>query len=684
MFQCHIRFADLEPVMTFWKKPRMKTRLAALCGSAAGATLFSPLTVWGSINSVGPGQPFPSMAGVIAFGVVLGCTLAAGIAFGHQESEPTATARENLDEAATARPLNSTEPPAHQDVYEPANLLQTLLENSPDQIYFKDRQSRFVCYSRSFRKLLRLEDASSLKGKTDFDIFSEEHARRAFNDEQEIIRTGQPLIAKLERETHTDGRVTWALTTKLPWPDQSGNIVGTFGISKNVTSIEETKRKLAYERELFQALVENLPDAIYFKDLDSRFVKLSRSKVERARQQLLQRHRQEHGRGHTEQLAPHLASTEQCAAWLIGKSDFDLCTPAHAQLAFNEEQQIIRTGQPLVGKVERLEQDGGTPAWFLTTKMPWHDREGRIIGTFGVTRNITALKEAEAQLEETSKRLAHTSRLAGMAEVASDVLHNVGNVLNSVNISCSVVMDRVQSSDLDNLARIPALLREHAGQLDQFLTTDPRGKQIPDYLTAVADEFAGQRQFLLAELEQLRQHIDHIKQVVATQQNYAKVSGVCEVVAVDKLVADALQINASALDRHSVTLREEYEPVPPILVDKHKVLQILVNLINNAKYAVTDGPHPEKLLTLRVAPEGRDQIRIEVEDNGIGIPAENLTRIFGHGFTTRRDGHGFGLHSGALAARELGGSLSAASAGAGHGATFTLRLPVKPPTRASA
>ena len=798
-----------------------KIRLAVvLCATAVVARMIvSP-----ALAEVLPSEPSSKVtreaalpAGVIALALVLGCALAGAAVVGKQHSQSREAPGENLDQKTVAQSFGTSDHVAPSGHYEPTNLLQSLLDHSPDLIYFKDCASRFVAYSRSFRELLRLDPSSDLKGKTDFDFFSAEHARRAFEDEQQIIHTGRPVIGKLEKETHTDGRVTWALTSKLPWRDANGQIIGTFGISKNVsdfketelklayeqglfqalldnipdaiyfkdlksrfvrashstaaktlsrtgagpqsadslkgltdfdlfgkehaqqafadeqdiirtgepivgkleredyvngsttwclstklpwldkegavvgtfgiskdiTELKEAEQKLAYERELFRALVETLPDAIYFKDRESRFVKLSRSKVERARQLLLKRHREVHGVGHTEQLAPHLTDPEKCAAYLIGKTDFDLCSEAHARAAFNEEQQILQTGKPLVGKIERMVRENGRPAWFLTTKMPWRDQDGNIIGTFGVTRDITALKEAEAQLEETSKRLAHTSRLAGMAEVATDVLHNVGNVLNSVNVSCSVVMDRVQASSLDNLARIPALLREQAGRLDEFLNTDPRGKQIPDYLATVAVDFAAERQFLLTELAQLRQHIDHIKQVVAMQQNYAKVSGVSELVAVEQLVADALQINASALDRHSVTLRKECEPVPDIVVDKHKVLQILVNLINNAKYAVSHDAPADKYIILRVAPDGKDYVLIQVKDNGIGIPPENLTRIFGHGFTTRQHGHGFGLHSGARAARELGGVLSAHSDGPGHGATFTLRLPLKPPTSPS-
>jgi PAS domain S-box-containing protein len=614
--------------------------------------------------------------------------LPAGVVVASDQIDPAAVLREpevNRDEQAQASFSSASADPDNSEVaYSPADLLEVLLANSPDPIYFKDCRSRFVCYSQAFSDVYRLAETDALKGKSDFDLFTEEHARQAYEDEQHIVRTGEPMVGKLERETHNDGRVTWALTTKMPWRDRKGNIIGTFGISKDVTQLKATEQTLAHERELFQALVENLPDAIYFKDRESRFVKLSRSKVERARKNLIERHRAARGTDPAAPLASHLADPDACAQHLVGKTDFDLMDAAVAQNAFQQEQEIIRTGQPMIGRMEKVADEEGKPAWRLTTKMPWRDAAGNIVGTFGVTRDITALKEAEARLEEIHKRLAHTSRLAGMAEVATDILHNVGNVLNSVNVSCSMVTERLQESPAANLARIPQMLREHAGQLDDFLTKDPKGAKIPDYLAVLAQTIESQRTFALQEMEQLRQHVDHIKQVVAMQQNYAKVAGVEEQVGVTDLIEDALRLNSSALERHRVVIRRDIEPVPPLIVDKHKVLQILVNLISNAKYAVSAVARPDKLMTVRVRPKGPDRIVIQVVDQGTGIAPENLTRIFAHGFTTRPDGHGFGLHSGAIAATELGGALTAESAGLGHGATFTLELPLRKPPGAGA
>jgi signal transduction histidine kinase len=265
-----------------------------------------------------------------------------------------------------------------------------------------------------------------------------------------------------------------------------------------------------------------------------------------------------------------------------------------------------------------------------------------------------------------------------MAEVATSVLHNVGNVLNSVNISASVVADKLKESKAANIARVADLMREHAADLGEFMTQDPRGRQLPEYIAQLAGYLSSEQTALLNEMESLRKHIEHIKDIVAMQQNYAKVSGVTETVKVADLVEDALSMNAGALVRHDVQLIREYNPqVPEITVEKHKVLQILVNLIRNAKYACDDSKKKEKHLTVRVS-NGDDRVRIAIIDNGVGIPAENITRIFNHGFTTRQSGHGFGLHSGALAAKEMGGALLVYSDGPDKGATFTLELPLKP------
>ena len=292
---------------------------------------------------------------------------------------------------------------------------------------------------------------------------------------------------------------------------------------------------------------------------------------------------------------------------------------------------------------------------------------------------IAERKRMQSEVERTHQELLIASRQAGMAEVATSVLHNVGNVLNSVNVSTSLVADRIKKSKATNLARAAEMIDAHAADLANFFTTDPKGRQLPQYFRGLAQHLDREQAAILVELESLRKNVEHIKGIVVMQQNYAKVFGSAESVKPAELVEDALRMHSGALVRHEVRVIREYEQnLPDITVDKHKVLQILVNLISNAKKACDDSPKPEKLLTVHIA-HGEGRVRISVIDNGVGIPAENLTRIFNHGFTTRKDGHGFGLHSGALAAKEMGGALIAQSEGWSKGAKFTIELPVATP-----
>jgi len=261
-----------------------------------------------------------------------------------------------------------------------------------------------------------------------------------------------------------------------------------------------------------------------------------------------------------------------------------------------------------------------------------------------------------------------------MAEVATSVLHNVGNVLNSVNVSATLIAEKVTKSRGISMRKVVTLFQEHEHDLGMFLTQDPKGRQIPSFLATLTDHLDGERADLAAEILHLQKNVGHIKEIVARQQSYAKVSGVTESVRVADLVEDALNMNISTLHQPDVRIIREFAEVPGITVEKHKVLQILINLMRNARYACDDRGGTDKQMTVRIA-NGEGRIRISVADNGVGISLENLTRIFSHGFTTRKQGHGFGLHNSVLTARELGGDLKVHSEGPGQGAEFILELP---------
>jgi signal transduction histidine kinase len=295
-----------------------------------------------------------------------------------------------------------------------------------------------------------------------------------------------------------------------------------------------------------------------------------------------------------------------------------------------------------------------------------------------IARNITERKSGEAKLEHMHKQLSDASRNAGMAEIANNVLHNIGNVLNSVNVSAGLISCKLRASKAEGLAKAVQLMNRHATDLGDFLTHDEKGKALPRYLNRLVAALAAEKQGIAEELEALIKSIEHIKDIVATQQSYSGATSLLEPVQIKDLVEDALRINATYMARHQISVTKEFSDVPLLLLDKHLVLQILVNLIGNAKRAMDGVPDRLHRITLNIQLTGLgdgSRLRIRVEDNGEGITPENLARLFSHGFTTRKNGHGFGLHSCALAAQEMAGTITAHSDGPGKGAAFMLELP---------
>ncbi|ALQ03654.1 HAMP domain-containing histidine kinase [Pseudomonas brassicacearum] len=287
------------------------------------------------------------------------------------------------------------------------------------------------------------------------------------------------------------------------------------------------------------------------------------------------------------------------------------------------------------------------------------------------------VQERTRELMEAERELVDAARMAGMAEIATNVLHNVGNVLNSVNISAELVTRKLRNSKTLGLTKAVKMMNEHAEDLGQFITHDEKGRLLPRYFNELVDSIAAEQAVLIDELAQLTKSIDHIKEIVTTQQTYAGAARLIEPLNVSDLFEDALRMNSGALSRHHVTVIKEYQEVPAIMGDKHRLLLILINLISNAKFAMSHiSEHPREItLGIRILDE--TTLSLSVKDRGEGISPENLARIFNHGFTTRKDGHGFGLHSCALAAVEMNGRLYVHSDGPGQGALFTLEVPLE-------
>jgi C4-dicarboxylate-specific signal transduction histidine kinase len=303
------------------------------------------------------------------------------------------------------------------------------------------------------------------------------------------------------------------------------------------------------------------------------------------------------------------------------------------------------------------------------------DEHGGPRAYMAICTDISERKRIEAEVAEINRRLIEASRQAGMADVAAGILHDVGNVLNSVNVSAHLMAERARHSKQANFAKAVALLDKQAADLGRFLATDPQGVRLPGYLRLLSEHLAHEQETNLAELATLCRHIEFINDILAKQRSFAHGSVVIETLGVPDLVADALRMTEASLQKHGIVVRTEFEAPPAVSADKYKVLQILVNLLRNAEQACNDSGRPDKTLLIHAGEGAGGTVKIAITDNGAGISPENLTRIFSHGFITRATGPGFGLHDSANAAREMGGKLIAQSAGPGTGATFILELP---------
>jgi signal transduction histidine kinase len=289
------------------------------------------------------------------------------------------------------------------------------------------------------------------------------------------------------------------------------------------------------------------------------------------------------------------------------------------------------------------------------------------------------------KLARSRAEVVRTARLAGMSEIATGVLHNVGNVLNSVNVSANLIRTKLERFPIQDLSRLSAILREHEGDLPGFVERDRRGKHLVPLVSELSAALEAESEGLRSEVHTLEVGIGHIADLVRSQQTFAGARGALEYASLEREIDSALRMCEQALGRfEDIEVVREFDEVPSLKVDKHRLLEILVNLIQNARQALEHVEGRARRLTLRIRRRGPTHVRIEVEDNGVGIPAENLTRIFHHGFTTKPGGHGFGLHVSANAATEMNARLSVESAGPGRGATFHVDLPLEAPVMVAA
>lgn len=273
-----------------------------------------------------------------------------------------------------------------------------------------------------------------------------------------------------------------------------------------------------------------------------------------------------------------------------------------------------------------------------------------------------------------SQNLAH-ARQVGKADVTMHVLHNVGNFLNSVTVAASLISEKIKKSEISELLTIKEVLDGHKQNLPDFLITDERGRAIPAFVCALADYWQKEQSSILMHLDVLNEKIQHINDIVGTQQSWGQHSSLIERIDLAEVIDSALAIQEEIIDSKRISVQRNYIPLNPVFIDKVKLLHILVNLIINAQESFHDSEQQHKLITINIV-HSDNHLIVQVIDNGMGIAREHVTKIFSQGFTTKKNGHGLGLHGSALAARECGGRLTVESDGFGKGACFNLILPL--------
>jgi len=655
---------------------------------------------------------------------------------------------------------------------EASGLLDAMLENTLDWIYFKDRESRFVRFSKCFLQRAGFTDPAMLRGQTDADIYTIEHAGPARADEEEIIRTGRPLVGKLEKETYPDGHITWAVTTKMPWRDGSGAIVGTFGISTDVTAKKEAEDKLIYERDQLRALLDAVPDAIYFKNKQSRFVLASRSKVQNTLERVPDLRARRTARG----LPSDVSETEL----LTGLTDFDTFRDDDAQRAYEDEQRIVRTGEPLLGQLARQTYRDGTACWWLTSKMPWRDHKGNIIGTFGISKDLTDLKRAEEALRESQAlyyslveqmpagifrkdtagrfvfvnpwycQLKHTpaDRIIGRTAVEiftqerpnADALWQM-DLAAQGNLHHERIMQTGRPIEVEEIYTAPDGRTRHLHAVRSAVfgpdknivgtqgilfdvtelklaeaelrkakaAAEEANRAKSEFLANMSHEIRTPMNGVMAMVDLLLQTELSFRQREFTEIAHASTEALLTVINdildFSKIEAGKLKIEpvsfnlsrtveagaailAPRADAKGLDLVVRYAPGTPrrFVGDPIRIRQVLLNLAGNA-VKFTDKGHVIIEVDCLPPIDDRAQVRLQVQDTGIGIGPDMRDRLFQKfeqadaGTTRRFGGTGLGLAISRQLVELMGGEITVSSVpGAGSNFCVTLPLPLAPET----
>lgn len=494
------------------------------------------------------------------------------------------------------------------------DLLQTLLENIPDRIYFKDTESRFTLINRALTRLFKLKAPEEAYGKTDADFYGMEHAEAALSDEQRVMHTGVAMLGKIEKEELHDGRRSWSLTSKLPLRNGGGRIIGTCGISREITTLKNMEEQLAIERRLLRAVIDNVPDLIYLKDASG---------------------------GYLLDNAAHLrwigcSEPEE----IIGKTVYDFYPAEMARRFQADDDEVFRHGKALLNREEKVVDCFGAERWVLTTKVPWRDEERRIVGLVCIGRDIT-----EQKLAEESLRTAY----ADLARSREEVLAGLNKLQAAHTELREVQLQLVEAEKMKSVGRLAAGV---AHEVKNPLAVIKMGI---DFLTSQSftDDTVP---IILAEMEESVKRADAVIRGLLDFSAPKKL----EVSAVDlnQIIDSALKMVRGEMKGECEVIRELQPSLPALSLDAGKIAQVLVNIFTNALHAMNGvgtlavRTYSRQLTGVgsnigsRISESfrvGRTLVVIEIDDTGSGVPEDKLSKVFDPFFTTKPTGAGTGL-----------------------------------------
>ncbi|MGI9470734.1 MAG: PAS domain-containing protein, partial [Rubripirellula sp.] len=476
-------------------------------------------------------------------------------------------------------------------------LLATLLETVPDSVYFKDSDSRFIRLSRSCARKFGLDDPREAIGKSDADFFSLEHSRKALSDERKIMESGEPILAEIEHETYEDKTEGWCSTTKVPLKDKKGKVIGTFGISRDVTEQKKAEQELGRERDLLKTIIDNVPDLIYVKDRAGRFVTANAALLN-----LLK-----------------LVSTDD----LIGKTDYDFSPPELACNYVADDQIVMRNCEPLLDREESHRSDAGEPICLLTTKVPLEDEEGVVNGVVGIGHDITERKKADQEI-------LHAKEIADKANRAkSDFLANMSHEIRTPMNAIIGMTDLVLDTQLDATQRTFLSMVQESGEA----------------LLSVINDILDFSKIEAGKLDIERRVFD-----------------------IRESLGDTMKTLGLKAHLKSLELAFRVDPHVPryVVGDVGRLRQVLVNLVGNSIKFTDRG---EVVVEVTDLPATQDEVLLEisVRDTGIGIPEEKCKTIFNEfeqadTSTTRRfGGTGLGLAIASRLVKLMGGDIRVSS-----------------------